>query len=171
MENMLITPGQIADKIYVIHGRRVMLDRDLAEMYGVSTKVLNQSVRRNIGRFPEDFMFKLTLIEAESLKSQFVTSKVGRGGIRKLPLAFTEQGVAMLSSVLRSERAITVNIQIIRTFTRLRELLAENADLRLKVEELEKHYDGQFEAVFEAIRQLLAVPESGQEEIGFRTTP
>ena len=104
-----------------------------------------------------------------SLKSQFVTSNVGRGGVRKLPLAFTEQGVAMLSSVLRSERAVMVNIQIIRTFTRLRELIAENADLRQKIEELEKRYDGQFEAVFEAIRQLLAVPETKNEEIGFRT--
>jgi hypothetical protein len=168
MENTLITPGQIASKIYLIRGRKVMLDRDLADLYGVPTMVLNQSVKRNIGRFPEDFMFQLTPSEAKNLISQFVISSGGYGGHRKLPLAFTEQGVAMLSSVLRSERAVMVNIQIIRTFTRLRELIAENADLRQKMEELEKRYDGQFEAVFEAIRQLLIVPETKNEEIGFR---
>lgn len=164
----LVPSERIADKIYVFRGRKVMLDRDLAELYGVSTKAFNQAVKRNPERFPPDFMFKLREDEHKNLRSQFVTSNVGRGGTRWLPYAFTEQGVAMLSSVLNSPRAIAVNIQIIRTFTRLRELLAENGQLRLKVEALEKRYDGQFRAVFDAIRSLLSKPPSKTDDIGFK---
>ncbi len=168
MEQYGIVPAErIAEKIHVFRGRKVMFDRDLADLYGVSTKVLNQAVKRHAERFPEDFMFKLHQDELKNLKSQFVTSSWG--GLRKLPLAFTEQGVAMLSSVLNSPRAILVNIQIIRTFTKLREFLAENADLRLKLEVLEQRYDKQFKIVFDAIRQLLAEPPSKKEEIGFKT--
>lgn len=165
----LIPTEMIESRIYLFRGQKVMIDRDLAEMYGVTTKVLNQSVNRNLERFPEDFMFKSSLDEAKRLKSQIVTSNVGRGGIRKPPYVFTEQGVAMLSSVLKSPRAIAVNIQIIRTFTKLREMLAENADLRLKIEAMEKHYGEQFAIVFEAIRRMLDDGAEPKEEIGFRT--
>lgn len=189
-QDTLIPGERIADRIHIIRGRKVMLDRDLAELYGVPTKVLNQAVRRNIERFPEDFMFKLSQDEAENLRSQFVTSSSEKdgddpsgqgepknlisqtvisswGGLRQPPSAFTEQGVAMLSSVLRSPRAIMVNIQIIRTFTRLRELLAENEQLRLKLEAMERRYDASFKIVFDAIRQLLADPPS-TTDIGFK---
>jgi hypothetical protein len=142
-----------------------MIDADLAELYGVETKVLNQAVKRNITRFPKDFMFQLTTEEAESLRSQFVTSKKkGRGGVRYAPFCFTEQGIAMLSSVLNSERAVQVNIYIIRVFTRLRELLASHKELRDKVEE----HDKQLKVVFEAIRKLLTPPEDPpKRRIGF----
>jgi hypothetical protein len=165
-----IIPGErIADSIFIIRGRKVMLDRALARLYGVKTQVLNQAVRRNIERFPADFMFQLTENELKNWMSQFVISNRERMGIRKLPFAFTEQGVAMLSSVLRSPRAIMVNVQIIRTFTKLRELLAENSHLRLKVEDMERRYDGQFKIVFEAMRQLLDDDASPNEEIGFKS--
>lgn len=186
-QDALISAERIADKIHIIRGRKVMLDRDLAALYGVPTKVLNQAVKRNTDRFPEDFMFQLTAAEyedwisqtvisnpemsqdkPENLKSQFVTSNGGRGGVRKLPSVFTEQGVAMLSSVLRSPRAIMVNIQIIRTFTKLRELLAENGQLRLKLEAMEMRYDASFKIVFDAIRRLIADPAPPDEGIGFR---
>ncbi|MEI7512425.1 MAG: ORF6N domain-containing protein [Candidatus Uhrbacteria bacterium] len=126
MDLTLIPLERIENRIFIIRGKKVMLDRDIAELYGVETKVLNQAVKRNIERFPEDFMFELSLNEAESLRSQFVTSNIGRGGARYLPVVFTEQGVAMLSSVLKSKRAIQVNIQIIRTFTKLREMVLES---------------------------------------------
>ncbi len=168
MQNVLIPMERIENKIYVIRGRKVMIDRDLAGLYEVSTKALNQAVYRNSVRFPEDFMFKLTAEEAASLRSQIVTSNVGRGGVRYLPQVFTEYGVAMLSSVLNSERAILVNIQIIRTFSRLREMLAENDYLRRKVEMLEKQYDENFKIVFDAIRGLLTESEAPKEEIGFK---
>ncbi len=168
MPNDLIPTERIADKIYILRGKKVILDRDLAVLYGVPTKVLNQAIRRNPERFPDDFMLKLTLIEHESLRSQIVTSNVGRGGQRRLSHAFTEQGVAMLSSVLRSPRAVMVNIQIIRTFTRLRELLADNEHLRLKLEAMEARYDKNFKVVFDAIRLLLKEGDEPKTEIGFR---
>ncbi|HET7118714.1 MAG TPA: ORF6N domain-containing protein [Hanamia sp.] len=130
----------ILEKIYLIRGQKVILDRDLAEMYGVEVRVLNQAVKRNASRFPEDFMFQLTEIEFKSLISQIVISKKkGRGGTRKPPYAFTEQGVAMLSSVLNSETAIQVNIQIIRLFTKMKQLILDNKDLWMKIEKIEQH--------------------------------
>lgn len=133
-ESLIIPEELVMNQIYYIRDQKVMLDRDLAELYGVETKVLKQAVKRNIDRFPKDFMFELTKQEFEILRSQIVTSKDGRGGTRYLPMAFTEQGVAMLSSVLNSDRAIKVNIQIIRVFTKLRQVLADNTDLRLEIE-------------------------------------
>ena len=159
--------------ILLVRGQKVMLDRDLAALYGVPTKALNQAVRRNLGRFPEDFMFQLLAEEAERLRSQFVTSNAARGGPRYLPFVFTEQGVAMLSSVLRSERAVKVNIGIMRTFVRLRQLLASHRDLERQLAELEQKYDRKFRDVFDAIRELMErpepiLPEHGRE-IGFHT--
>jgi hypothetical protein len=144
-----------------------MLSSHLAELYGVETRVLNQAVKRNISRFPEDFMFQLSTSEAQQLVSQnVIPHKKYFGG--SLPYAFTEQGVAMLSSVLSSERAIHVNIEIMRAFVRLRRILASHAELARKLEELEKKYDSQFKVVFDAIRQLMA-PRGGQEKkIGFQ---
>jgi hypothetical protein len=154
--------------ILLVRGHRVMLDSDLASLYGVETKTLNQAVRRNTDRFPSDFMFRLEFREVPILRSQIVTSS-SWGGPRWRPYAFTEQGVAMLSSVLRSERAVQVNIEIMRAFVRLRRLLLENADLARKLAALEKKYDGQFRVVFEAIRELMepaGEPEPGRR-IGF----
>jgi hypothetical protein len=143
-----------------------MLDADLAVLYGVGVKILNQAVRRNSERFPDDFMFQLTSQEVMALRSQVVTLKAGRGEHRKYrPYAFTEQGVAMLSSVLRSSRAVRVNIEIMRAFVRLRQMLASNADLLRKLEALESKYDAQFRVVFEAIRELMEPPA---KQIGFR---
>lgn len=136
----MIPDGLVMNKIYLIRGQKVMLDRDLAELYSVETKVLNQAVKRNAGRFPEDFMFQLTNAEFENLKSQFVTSRWG--GVRKLPNAFTEQGVAMLSGVLNSETAIRVHIQIIRVFAKMRELLLTHKDILLQLEKMEKKLTG-----------------------------
>ncbi len=143
-----------------------MLGRDLAELYGVSAKVLNQAVKRNSKRFPPDFMFKLTRDESGSLRSQFVTLKRGQHS-KYFPYAFTENGVAMLSSILNSDRAINVNIQIMRTFTRIRELLSTHKDLRAKIEHLERKYDSQFKVVFDAIKQLMAPPKKKKRKIGF----
>ena len=148
---------RITSKIYLFRGIKVMLDRDLAELYGVETKVLKQAVRRNIDRFPEDFMFELTKDEVENLRSQFVTSSWG--GTRYPPMAFTEQGVAMLSSVLNSKRAIQVNIQIMRTFTKLREMLSTHEDLKKKIEAMEKKYDENFRIVFEAMKLSVEDPQ------------
>jgi hypothetical protein len=145
-----------------------MLDEDLANLYGVETRALVQAVKRNLDRFPADFMFQLSPDEAESLRSQIVTSK-GRGGRRYPPYAFTEQGVAMLSSVLRSKRAVQVNIEIMRAFVRLRQILASHAVLARKLNELEKKYDSQFRAVFDAIRQLMSPPVEKRPPIGFVT--
>ena len=151
-----IVPQEIIEtKIILIRGKKVMLDKDLAPLYGVETRALNQAVRRNIARFPEDFMFQLTKEETENLlRSQFVPLKRGQH-YKYLPYAFTENGVAMLSSVLNSERAVQVNIQIMRTFTRLREMLMTHKDLKKKIEAMEKKYDYQFKIVFDAIKQLL----------------
>jgi hypothetical protein len=175
-----ILPEEIVQsKIYLIRGKKVMLDSDLAFLYQVETKNLNKAAQRNIERFPEDFMFQLNELENRNLRSQFVTSglrfqigtskKDSRGGHRYLPYVFTEQGVAMLSSVLRSGRAIQVNIQIMRTFTKIREMLATNKELREKIEELEKKYDEQFTIVFDAIKQLITEEEKPETEMGFRT--
>lgn len=178
---------QVERHIYLIRGEKVMLDYDLAALYGVPTKALNLAVKRNSGRFPEDFMFQLTRGETEALRLQIgtsntltfrgfprlrfqtETSKLRRGGRRYLPYAFTEQGVAMLSSVLRSPRAVQVNIAIMRTFVRLREMLLSNADLARKLNALERKYDSQFKAVFDAIRELMLPPEPPKRQIGFHT--
>jgi len=145
----------ITSKICLIRSVKVMLDKDLAELYGVETKVLKQAVRRNINRFPADFMFELTKDESKNLRSQFVTSSWG--GARYLPMVFTEQGVAMLSSVLKSERAIHVNIQIMRTFTKLREALLDNKDFRTELEGLKQITEERFRIVFETLDQLITV--------------
>ena len=168
MQSTEVIPQQIIEsKILIIRGKKVMLDRDLAVLYDVETRTLNQAVRRNIKRFPEDFMFQLTKEEMNNWKSQIVISNKDKMGIRKKPYAFTENGVAMLSSVLNSERAITVNIQIMRTFTKLRELLTTHKELKQKLNKMEKKYDNQFKIVFDAIRQLIGpAPKSGKR-IGF----
>jgi hypothetical protein len=145
-----------------------MLDANLAELYKVPTKVFNQAVKRNKARFPADFMFQLTNEEFAALRSQIVALETGRGRHRKyLPYAFTEQGVAMLSSVLRSKRAVAVNIEIMRAFVRLREMLTTHKDLANKLETLERKYDAQFKVVFDAIRQLMIPPEPNKRKIGF----
>jgi phage regulator Rha-like protein len=156
----------IASKIYLMRSVKVMLDKDLSELYGVETKVLKQAVRRNIDRFPADFMFELTKEENQSLRSQNVTLKRGQHS-KYLPFAFTEQGVAMLSSVLKSDRAIRVNIQIMRAFTQLRKMLSTHEDLKRKIESMEKKYDQQFQIVFEAIKQLLETDEKPEKKIGY----
>jgi hypothetical protein len=158
---------QIENFIYIIRGHKVMLDEDLAKLYQVETKVFVQAVKRNINRFPNDFMFQLTIEEHELLRSQFVTS-TGRTGRRYPPYVFTEQGVAMLSSVLNSERAVQVNIEIMRTFVKLRQLIASHEDLSEKLQELESRYDHQFKIVFEAIREIMSptIPPKIQR-IGF----
>lgn len=163
----LVPLEHIANKIYLIRSLKMMLDRDLAELYGVETKVLKQAVRRNIDRFPADFMFELTKEEHQSLRSQNVTLKKRGQHSKYLPFAFTEQGVAMLSSVLKSDRAIHVNIQIMRTFTQLRKMLSTHEDLKRKIESMEKNYDEQFKIVFEAIRQLWSEEEKPKKKIGF----
>ena len=159
----IIPVERIASRIYLIRGEKVMLDSHLAELYGVPTSALNQQVKRNMDRFPEDFAFRLTPEEFESLMSQIVISNAGRGGSRKLPLVFTEQGVAMLSSVLRSKRAVQVNINIVRTFIRLREILATHQDLARKV----KEHDRQIATLFSAVEKLLALPEPRKNPIGY----
>jgi len=158
----------IERKILLIRGQKIMPDSDLAELYGVDTSNLNKAVKRNIDRFPEDFMFQLTKEEADFLRFQIGMSKAGgRGGRRYLPYAFTEQGVAMLSSVLNSKRAVQVNIAIMRVFVKLREMIASNKELAKRLDELEKKYDMQFKVVFDAIRQLMALPEPKRKRIGF----
>jgi len=160
---------RVERRIVQVRGHKVMLDADLAELYGVSTKVLNQAVSRNRARFPVDFMFQLTADEHAALRSQTVTLQRGRGQHRKyLPYAFTEQGVAMLSSVLRSQRAIQVNIEIMRAFVRLRQMLLSHGDLARRVDALEKKYDTQFKAVFDAIRELMTPAAPRRRPVGFR---
>jgi phage regulator Rha-like protein len=169
MQHALIPQEKIVQRIYLIRGRKVMLDRDLAELYGVETKVLNQTVRRNRDRFPEDFMFQLEAQEFENLKSQIVTSSWG--GTRKLPLAFTEQGVVMLSSVLRSKQAIQINILIIKAFVRMRELLETNEVLRTKLALIEQQLGSHSKAIreiYKLIQRLLTEPEKPKREIGFQ---
>ena len=161
----LVPVETIEQKILLIRGQKVMLDRDLAVLYGVATRDLNKAVNRNLTRFPNDFMVQLTRIEFENLKFHFGTSSWG--GTRKLPKAFTEQGIAMLSSVLNSERAVQVNIAIMRAFVKLREIIVSNKDLARKLNELEKKYDTQFRIVFDAIRELMKPPEPKHRKIGF----
>ena len=165
----LVPVDRIEQAILVLRGHRVMLDEHLAELYQVQVKVLNQAVKRNIDRFPEDFMFQLSEEETNFLRSQFVTIKGSRGQHRKYrPYAFTEQGVAMLSSVLRSKRAVRVNIEIMRAFVRLRLMLQANTVLARQLRDLEKKYDSQFKIVFDAIKQLMAPPAKKQSKIGFK---
>jgi hypothetical protein len=159
---------KIEKAIYVIRGEKVMLDRDLASLYDVSTGALNQAVRRNRERFPDDFMFQLTSAEVAKLNlSQIVIGSEKHRDPRLRPYAFTEQGVAMLSSVLRSKRAISVNIEIMRAFVKLRQLFISNTDLARRLDELESKYDKQFKIVFDAIRELMAKPVRDRKEIGF----
>ncbi len=169
-EQRLMIPDELVmTKIYLVRGQKVMLDRDLAELYYVETKVLNQAVKRNSERFPDDFMFQLTNTEFENLKSQIVTSSWG--GVRKMPFAFTEQGVAMLSSVLKSETAIRVNIQIIRIFTRMREMIMTHKDILLQLEKIEKKLAGHDEditLIFQYLKQLLNPPQPHRRKIGFK---
>jgi ORF6N domain len=178
--NLAISTESIEWRILLVRGQKVMLDADLAELYGVTTRRLNEQVRRNADRFPGDFMFQITAEEFEGLRfhsgasssrSQFATSKTGRGGRRYLPLAFTEQGVAMLSSVLRSKRAVGVNIAIMRAFVKLREMLASNRDLARRLDQMEKNYDTKFKIVFDAIRELMKPPEKPRRPIGFDPAP
>lgn len=165
-KGLVASAGQIESRMFLIRGQKVMLSMHLAELYEVEPRALVQAVKRNIDRFPEDFMFQLNPDEFANLKSQFVISSWG--GVRVAPYAFTEQGVAMLSSVLRSERAILVNIEIMRAFVRLRQMLATNAELSRKLVALEKKYDIQFKAVFDAIRELMTPSETKKKRpIGF----
>lgn len=165
----LVPAEKIASQIYLVRGEKVLLDSDLAELYGVETKALNRAVQRNGGRFPADFMFQLTEEEFEALRCQIGTSNGGRGGRRYLPHVFTEQGVAMLSGLLNSPRAIAVNVEIMRAFVRLRQMIASHADLARKLDGLEKKYDDQFKVVFEAIRELMLPPPEKTKELGFHT--
>jgi hypothetical protein len=162
----IVASDRIECRILVIRSHKVMLDADLAELYGVETKALTRAVRRNRERFPADFMFQLNIEEFAILRRQFGTSSQW-GGRRYSPLAFTEQGVAMLSSVLHSKRAVLVNVEIMRTFVRLRQILAAHADLQHRLDELEDKYDAKFKLVFEAIRQLMEPPEKPRKPIGF----
>ena len=161
--SIIIPAERIQSCIYLIRGQKVLLDEDLAELYDVQTRVLNQAVSRNIERFPDDFAFLLNMDEFENLKSQIVTSRWG--GRRKPPRAFTEQGVAMLSSVLRSPRAISVNIAIMRTFVRLRKILADNVALRRKIEQ----HDEQIKQLFLILRQMLEEPKETEKKFGFHS--
>lgn len=168
---MPVTPDFIERRIIIVRGQKVMLDSDLAELYQVETRVIIQAVKRNIERFPNDFMFKLSIDEAVRLRSQFVISKIGRGGRRYQSYVFTELGIAMLSSVLKSDRAVQMNIFIMRAFVKLREMLATHKDLALKIDELEKTQKKQGEkliAVFSLLKRLSDEPVVKNDPIGFR---
>lgn len=165
----------ITEKIYFIRGENVMLDRDLASLYGIDTRVLKQAVRRNLKRFPGDFMFVLTKDELKNWRSQFVTSKSDRKGLRYMPMGFTEQGVAMLSSVLNSPRAIEINIEIMRTFVNMRKLISSNLELKEKIKELErmtnrkfKESDNKIKLIFDAIKSLMMQETKPKRQIGFQ---
>lgn len=161
-----ISNSEIEQCIFIVRKHKVMLDHDLAKIYGVETKNLNRAVKRNLNRFPLDFMFQLSEKEADFLRSQFGTSKVGRGGRRYLPYVFTEHGALMLASVLNSGIAVDASIQVVRSFIRLREFTVSHAELSKKISELEKKYDSQFKDVFRAIEQLMTVPEIPHKKIG-----
>lgn len=170
---------RIENQILLIRGEKVIMDADLAALYGVSTKRLNEQVRRNRGRFPDDFMFQLTADEVNALgdevgtsnlRSQFATSR-SHGGRRYLPYAFTEHGAIMAANVLSSDRAVQASVQVVRAFVRLRQMLASNAELARKLDQLEKSYDRQFKVIFDAIRELMTPPASKKKEIGFRAQP
>ncbi len=167
MKKNMIEVDWIQERIYLLRGHRVMLSHDLAQLYGVESKVLIQAVKRNFERFPEDFMFQLEIQELNNLRSQFVTSSWG--GIRWLPYAFTEQGIAMLSSVLRSPEAIQVNIEIVRTFVGLKRLSHSMKELHDRVSHLESRYDRQFKSVFDAIREIINPPSQKKRRIGIRS--
>jgi len=161
---------RIEQKILTLRNEKVMLDSDLAELYGVTTFNLNKAVKRNRDRFPDDFMFQLTSKEFHALRFQNGMSKSsGRGGRRYLPYVFTEQGVAMLSSVLKSKRAVKVNVEIMRTFVKLRRMIASHKDLARRLDELEKKYNRHFKIVFDAIRELMAAPKAPVRRIGFQS--
>ncbi len=161
-----IVPNEIIlKKIYMIRNEKVMLDKDLAELYSVQTKVLKQAVKRNISRFPKDFMFELTKNEFDNLRSQIVTSS--HGGSRYLPMVFTEQGIAMLSSVLKSDKAIQMNIQIIRIFTKIRKLVLENVDVKKELEDFKDQTEERFNIIFQTLDQLIAIDEKPKKKIGF----
>ena len=162
----LVPIERIERAIIVVRGEKVMLDSELAEIYGVETKILNQAVKRNASRFPSDFMFQMTHVELANLRSQIVTSSL-YGGRRYLPYAFTEHGALMLANVLNSERAAQTSVQVVRAFVKLRQMLASNAELARKLAAMEKKYDAQFKVVFDAIRQLMSPPEKPKREIGF----
>ena len=174
----MITDETVVSKIYLIRGKKVMMDRDLAEMYGVETRILNQSVKRNKKRFHSDFMFQMTEQELEDWKSQNATSNKERMGLRKSPNVFTEQGVAMLSSVLNSDTAIEVNIKIIRVFTQMREVLLINKDILLKLEQMERKilkqdnklnkHEKEMQIIFKALKELLNPPSEPMRKIGFK---
>lgn len=166
--NNLIPIERIEKCIYLIRGHKVMIDSDLSGLYAVETGALNRAVKRNFHRFPEDFCFQLSQEEYDSLRCQNGISKKAKGGRRYLPYVFTEQGVAMLSSVLKSKRAILVNVQIMRTFVQIREMLISNRELARKLANLEKKYDHQFKAVFDAIRELMLSPKESKKMIGFK---
>lgn len=169
-QTSITSTSRIEQSIHLIRGQRVMLDSDLATLYGVTTKRLNEQVRRNLERFPPDFMFQLTREEHDALRSQFATLKVGRGRHRKyLPYAFTEHGAVMLASVLNSPTAVQASIQVVRAFIRLREMLITHADLARRLDDLEKKYDKQFAVVFKAIRALMSPPQKETKRIGFIT--
>lgn len=158
----------IKGKIYLIRGQKVLLDSDLAELYGIETKNLNKAVKRNLSRFPQDFMFQLTIEESKGLRFQIGTSnEEGRGGRRYNPYVFTEQGVAMLSSVLNTDRAVQVNIAIMRAFVEMRQLAASNRAISKRLDELEQKYDAQFKIVFETIREMMEQPSKKVRKIGF----
>jgi len=170
-QSAIIPDEQVINKIYLIRGQKVMLDRDLSELYQVETRVLNQAVRRNMDRFPKDFMFQLNEKEFQNWKSQVVISNSEKMGLRKKPYAFTEQGVAMLSSVLNSPVAIKVHIQIIRVFAKMRALLLTHKDILLQLEQLEKKFEGhdaQIQLIFEYLRELLDPPQPVRNPIGFK---
>jgi len=163
--NDLIPIENITGLIYLIRGQRVMLDRDIAELYGVETKRLKEQVKRNIGRFPEDFMFELSTREYGNLRSQNATSSWG--GTRYIPMAFTEHGILMISSVLKNDKAVQVNIQIMRAFTKMRQMIFDNAELRKEIDELRADTDGKFRIVFETLDQLLIIENKPKKKIGF----
>jgi hypothetical protein len=173
-ENKIMIPDEIIQsKIYVIRGEKVMLDRDLAELYDVETKYLKRQVRRNIVRFPEDFMFALNEQEFNEWRSQFVTSKEDKIGLRYAPMAFTEDGVAQLSTVLNSERAVLVNIQIIRLFNKMRKMLLTHKDILLKLEQMEKQvvqHSEEIQLIFEALKQLLNPAQEERNPVGYKIT-
>ena len=168
---MAIVDELVISKIYVIRGQKVMLDRDLANLYGVETKALKQAVRRNMTRFPPDFMFEMTTDELQNWRSQNVTSNSDKRGLRYAPFCFTEQGVAMLSSVLNSETAIQVNIQIVRIFTHMREMVLGHKDILLHLEKLERKlsgHDNDIRRIFNYLKQLLTTPSTPRRRIGFK---
>lgn len=177
--SILITDESIMSKIYLIRGLKVMLDRDLAELYGVETRVLNQAIKRNQKRFPEDFMFEMTMAELEDWKSQNMVMEKDKMGLRRLPKVFTEQGVAMLSSILNSDTAIEVNIQIIRIFSRIREIVSNNNEVLLKLEQMENklhqnnelinRHEIDIELIFKYLKELIIPPNPERESIGFKS--